>query len=183
MTNSFAAAAGSRAQASHTLSVAFEDAYQLHAARVHRFCIALVGDIDAAQDLTHETFVRAFAASSRTPPDAATIGTWLLSIARNLCTDYHRRQGRWRRLLSGIGAAPVPQGDVEQLAERTSELKRVTAALDHMNARDRELIGLRVAADLSYREMAQVLGSTESIVKVATFRALTKLRSRLEESP
>jgi DNA-directed RNA polymerase specialized sigma24 family protein len=44
----------------------------------------------------------------------------------------------------------------------------------------RQVIGLRVAADLSYREMAEVLGTSEAAAKMATHRALTKLRARLE---
>jgi RNA polymerase sigma-70 factor (ECF subfamily) len=79
--------------------------------------------------------------------------------------------------------APRRHSDVEVDAEQRDQLRRVSAALATLRSRDRELIGLRVAADLSYRQIADVLGSSESVVKVATHRALTKLRIRLEEKP
>jgi len=71
--------------------------------------------------------------------------------------------------------------DVEVLAHHHSELERATAAIARLRTRERELIGLRVAADLSFREVATLLGISEEAAKVATRRALRKLRSKLED--
>ncbi len=160
--------------------VPFEDLYRCHASGVHRYCVSQVCDRAAAEDLTHETFVRAFVAYERVGPDLASARAWLLAIARNLCADHHRRTGRWRRLVSRL--VDRPAGDVETVAQRRVDLERVTAVLTAFREKERQLIGLRVAADLSYREMAEVLGTSEQAVKVATHRALTKLRARLEEA-
>jgi RNA polymerase sigma-70 factor (ECF subfamily) len=160
----------------------FEELYRLHAAGVHRFCVSQVGDRAIAEDLTHETYIRAFAAFARVRPDPATARPWLLSIARNLARDHHRRSRRTRLLTLRLQHSGRADGDVEGEAEQRRELRRVSAALATMRPRERELIGLRVAADLPYRQIAEMLGSSESIVKVATHRALTKLRSRLEEA-
>src|SRR5215469_893871 len=78
--------------------VPFEEVYRCHAGSVHRFCLSQVCDQAVAEDLTHETFVRAFVAYERVRPDLDAARAWLLAIARNLCTDHHRRRGRWRRL-------------------------------------------------------------------------------------
>jgi DNA-directed RNA polymerase specialized sigma24 family protein len=59
----------------------------------------------------------------------------------------------------------------------------VAAALAGMRRRDRELIGLRVAADLSYRVVGELLGMSEPAAKVATHRALGRLRERLGRVP
>jgi RNA polymerase sigma factor (sigma-70 family) len=159
----------------------FDDVYRCHAGSVHRFCVSQVGDLALAEDLTHETFTRAFAAYERVSPEPATVRTWLLAIARNVATDHHRHRDRWRRLLLGMAASPAVRADVETLAEQRADLARVTAALATLGRRDRQLVGLRVAADLSYREIAGVMGTSEQVVKVATFRALTRLRARLED--
>src|SRR2546423_13028132 len=78
----------------------FEDVYQQHAGSVHRYCLSQVHDPAVAEDLTHETFVRAFVAYERIRPDLTSTRAWLITIARNLCVEHHRRLGRVRRLFS-----------------------------------------------------------------------------------
>jgi RNA polymerase sigma factor (sigma-70 family) len=73
---------------------------------------------------------------------------------------------------------PPATGNVETVAEYRVDIERVTTALAAFRDGERQLIGLRVAADLSYREIAEVLGTSEAAAKVATHRALTKLRAR-----
>jgi RNA polymerase sigma-70 factor (ECF subfamily) len=164
--------------------VPFEEVYRCHAGSVHRFCLSQVSDQAAAEDLTHETFVRAFVAYERAGPDLDAARAWLLTIARNLCTDHHRRRGRWRRLLGRMAERPgtATGPDVEAVAQRRVDLLRVTAALATFRERERQLIGLRVAADLSYREIGEVLRISEAAAKAGTHRALTKLRALLENA-
>jgi RNA polymerase sigma-70 factor (ECF subfamily) len=160
---------------------AFDEVYASHAASVYRFCLSQVGDAYAAADLTQDAFIKAFAAYERVRPDRASIRTWLVSIARNCCIDRHRQNGRWQLLLRHMRQSRDRPMDVEQLANDRAELRRVNEAVRTLSGRDRELIGLRVAADLSYREVADVLRISEQAAKVATFRALKKLRSKLED--
>jgi RNA polymerase sigma-70 factor (ECF subfamily) len=164
--------------------VPFEEVYRRHAGSVHRFCLSQVCDQTVAEDLTHETFVRAFVAYERARPDLDAVRAWLLTIARNLCVDHHRRHGRWRRLLARMAERPGPPAgpDVEVVAQRKVDLARVTAALAMFRERERQLIGMRVAADLSYREIAQVLRISEAAAKAGTHRAITKLRALLENA-
>ncbi len=157
----------------------FEHLYTSHVASVHRFCLSQVGDAAAAEDITHDTFIRAFAAYQRVRPAEDVARTWLISIARNLSTDHHRRHGRWRRLIERQRRVVTEQRGVESLAEERSQLHAVAAAMVGMRPRERELIGLRVAADLSYREVGELMGMSEPAAKVATHRALGRLRERL----
>jgi DNA-directed RNA polymerase specialized sigma24 family protein len=64
--------------------------------------------------------------------------------------------------------------NVEAVAEQREQLRSVERALASLRPRERELIGLRVAAGLSYREMAQIAGGTEQICKVATRRSSSR---------
>src|SRR5215469_16589301 len=98
--------------------VPFEEVYRCHAGSVHRFCVSQVCDSAAAEDLTHETFVKAFLVYQRVGPDLTSARAWLLTIARNLCTDHERHRGRWRRLLSRLVERPSATGNVvETVAE------------------------------------------------------------------
>ena len=160
---------------------AFDEVYASHASSVYRFCLSQMGDAEAAADLTHDAFVKAFAAYERARPDSASVRTWLVSIARNCCVDRHRQNGRWHLLFRHLQQSRDRPMDVEQFAHDRAELRRVNAAVGTLSSRDRELIGLRVAAELSYREVAEVLRISEQAAKVATFRALKKLRSKLED--
>jgi RNA polymerase sigma-70 factor, ECF subfamily len=158
----------------------FEEVYERHAGSVHRFCVSQVADRAAAEDLTHETFVKAFQVYERVGPDLASARPWLLAIARNLCVDHHRRRGRWRRAFARLTSRPVPAADVEALAGERADIERVISALAELREKDRQLIGLRVAAELSYPEIGELLGRREAAVRLATHRALLRLRARLE---
>jgi RNA polymerase sigma-70 factor, ECF subfamily len=159
----------------------FDDVYTSHAANVYRFCLSQLGDAEAAADVTQDAFIKGFSAYQRVSPDPETTRTWLISIARNCCVDYRRQNGRWQRLLRRLERFRESPLDVEVLAHHHSELERATAAIARLRTRERELIGLRVAADLSFREVATLLGISEEAAKVATRRALRKLRSKLED--
>ena len=161
----------------------FDLLYAAHAAGVHRFCVSQLGDTTAAEDITHDTFVRAYMAYERARPEAATVRTWLLSIARNLVADDYRRRSRWRRWLAWQRQEAPAAPDVEVVATNRARLREVAAAMQGLRRRDRELIGLRIAADLSLREVAHVLGMSEAAAKVAAQRALQRLRQRLDADP
>lgn len=180
MTISVAAHTGDDDTGGPVSPVAFEEVYRVHAGTVHRFCVSQVIDRAVAEDLTHETFVRAFVAYERIAPDLASVRAWLLAIARNVCADHHRRGDRWRRLFARLTDRPPAGIDVEAVAQDRVQLARVTAALATFRDVERQVIGLRVAADLSYREIAEVLGTSEAAAKLRTHRALTKLRAHLE---
>ncbi len=159
----------------------FDDVYVAQSANVYRFCLSQLGDAAAAADVTQDAFIKAFSAYERVSPDPETARTWLISIARNCCIDYRRQNGRWQRLLRRLESFRESPIDVEVLAQHHSELERATTAILQLRTQERELIGLRVAADLSFREVAAVLGMSEQAAKVATRRALRKLRSKLED--
>lgn len=163
-------------------SAEFAELYREQAAHVHRFCLSQVGDAGVAEDLTHETFLRAFGVEAGRRP-SGDLRPWLIRIARNLCVDHHRRGGRMRRLLSRLRSTPAAAPSVELVAEERELLRRVQFELQQLRRRERELIGLRVAADLSYRDIGAILGISDDAAKVATHRALTRLRAHLEETP
>jgi hypothetical protein len=68
-----AACAAGSTRAKAAVAKLFDDLYSCHAGSVHRFCLSQVGDAALAEDLTHETFARAFAAHERVSPDPATV--------------------------------------------------------------------------------------------------------------
>lgn len=160
----------------------FDEVYREHAARVYRFCLSQVRDPAEAEDVAAEVFVSALSAYERTRPDAEDVQPWLLRIARNEIIDRERRRQRrslvLARFFSG-GSEMDPTVNVEAQVLIRDELKRVLDVMKQLSARDRLLVGLRLAADLPYAEIGAVVGISEHAATVATRRAVQRLRTSL----
>lgn len=165
----------------------FDDLYRRHSPPVYRFCLSQVRNPSDAEDLTADVFAAAFAAYRRTRPDTEGVLPWLLRIARNHVIDHHRRQATRRtaflQWFQRNDPNAVSTTDVEREVTLRSELREVLVRCGRLKARDRTLIGLRVAADLSYQQVGEVLGISEHAATMATKRALQRLRDLYEGQP
>jgi len=171
-------------RAERVASLPFAGVYAANADAVYRYCLAQLGDPAAAEDVAAEAFSRAYAAWPRfaeTEEDG--VRRWIFRIARNAAVDHHRR-GRRRALLLGRlgGNGGAHAADVETVAGIRAELRQVLDAVGGLRRRDRELVGMRVAAGLSYAEIAEVVGISEQAARTATCRALARVRGALEET-
>jgi RNA polymerase sigma-70 factor, ECF subfamily len=152
----------------------FEALYERYARDVHRFALYLCGERAAAEDITSETFVRAWNASG--PIRAATAKAYLFTIARNIYLGNLRRAG----LQAGRHAEldenlPDPGARPDATAAGRSELERVMAALRELPEIDRTVLLLRAQEEWSYEEIAQATGLSLAAVKVKIHRARTRL--------
>ncbi len=158
----------------------FEDVYREHAAAVYRFCLSQLRDAGRAEEAAAEALASACLSWQRARPDAESLRPWLFRIARNAAVDQQRRAARSRRLLDRLrGGAAAVAGDVESEVSLRDDLRAVVAATARLGQRDRQVLGLRTAAGLSHAEVARVLGISEGAAKVATHRALVRLRTQL----
>ena len=161
----------------------FEQVYREHAARVYRYCLSQVGNTSDAEDLAAEVFAAAFAAYPGLRVTNGVVLPWLLRIARNEVIDLRRRRSRRSALLARFfgGESELDRSaDVEGEVVLRDEFRQVVIAMRRLSARDRTLIGLRVAAGLPYTEIGQVVGISEHAATVATKRALQRLRRHVE---
>lgn len=164
----------------------FATLYADHARDVHRFALFLSGDPALAEDITSETFIRAWGARERV--DLETVKAYLLAIARNLHLQELRRARprRERPLDDDLDSALVtgePSPERRTLAR--AELARVLAELQKLPETDRAALLMRADEQLPYEEIARVLGITLSATKVKVHRARLRLARRREagESP
>jgi RNA polymerase sigma-70 factor (ECF subfamily) len=155
----------------------FHDLYQVYAPEVYRFAYWLTGDALEAEDLTAETFVRAWihAAAIRTE----TLKAYLLAIARNLYLEQLRKRRPLGQLEDWL---PDPGPGPETQAETRAELECAHRLLQALPEIDRAALILRVQHDLPYAEIARVLQMSVAAVKVKVHRArLRLLKARLGE--
>ena len=136
--------------------------------RVYAYIAYRVGDGPDAEDLTSETFERALRYRKSYDARKGEPVAWLLGIARR-CVD-----GRGPRLELASESLDEPgRGDLEEDVVRRLTVARAVAGLDE---RDRELIALRYGADLTARQIAELLGARTNAIEVALHRALGRLR-------
>lgn len=154
--------------------------YEIYVDRVYAFfAYRLALRIDA-EDLTAATFERIVRHVDRFDAAKGDVATWVFVIAENVLIDHYRRQGRRdEQTLPDEGERAVAAQLV--IVDRPSEglAPALQEALATLSARERHVIGLRFGGDLSGREIASVLGTTEANAHQMLSRALRRLRQQL----
>ena len=148
----------------------FQDLYKTYATDVYRFSYWLCGDAVDAEDITSETFLRAW--NHREKIRTETMKAYLLSIARNL---YLERLRKHRLHTELTDAMPDPGPGLDKRSEDRDALVRIQKALQQIKEEDRTAFILRVQHELPYAEIARVLQLSLSAVKVKVHRVRLKL--------
>ena len=141
--------------------------------RVYAYVAYRVGHGPDAEDLTSETFERALRYRKSYDPKKGEPIAWLLGIAKR-CVD---GQGPRMELASEYADEP----SATDLEEETVRRLTVARAVGTLDERDRELIALRYGADLTARQIAELLGARTNAIEVALHRAVGRLRGAFEE--
>ncbi len=154
-----------------------EKLYEAYYMRVFSFVMTLAGDRAQAEEITQETFFRAFSKRSdfRGESDEA---TWLCAIARNLFLDEKRRQGKQEALPEEL---PDTGKGIEQTAADRDTSFRIHMALHALEEPYREVFELRVFGELSFREVGMIFDKTENWARVTYHRARLRLQERMDE--
>ncbi|HEV3468722.1 MAG TPA: sigma-70 family RNA polymerase sigma factor [Pyrinomonadaceae bacterium] len=167
----------------------FEELVRRYQRPIVAYVYRMVGDYDAALDLTQEVFIKVYGSLGRYRPEFK-FSTWIYRIAHNAAIDHLRRQGGVRTEDLEVEAeggrtfekplassAPTP----EQLSERSERRAEIEEVVQALPPAYRELIVLRHAHDLSYDEIAEVTGLPLGTVKNRIFRAREAMRTHLVE--
>ena len=162
-----------RARAGDT--AAFAALVRRHQDRVFGFILRMLDARDEAMELTQDVFVKAWQALPGWRPEAR-FSTWLLQIARNAALDQLRRRRliQFAPLDDGLDVADAAPGPEARYASRQRQAL-LENALQQIAAEHREILLLREIEDLSYAELAAVLGIAEGTVKSRLARARAAL--------
>lgn len=160
----------------------FEDLYKTHYRRVFSLCRYLLNGIDAAEDATHEVFLRAQRKLATYDP-ALPFSSWLMGIANNHCIDLLRRRGTERRLfeIDGTGKLDAPSANPSALTEVLAEERGhdVRNALSQLPEKYRVPLVLAYYNEMSYDEIGATLGLARNHVATLIFRGKQQLRHKL----
>ena len=153
--------------------LAFTELYHTYKRDIYLFCLKFLGDTAAAKDIVQQVFLKAYERRSQlTRPGS--FKAWLLMIARNDCLT-HLRQVRRMVAIPEEGDDPVfslPPNDDDDSEETITLISRAIARL---KPELREIVVLREYENLSYNEIAEVIGITEGLVKSRLFTARRQL--------
>jgi RNA polymerase sigma-70 factor, ECF subfamily len=171
------AAAPSKAQ----LDREFEELYKAHLRDVYSYSYYRVGNHHDAEDLTEQAFLQAYRhfERARRESNGRPMRPWLIRIAHNLASNYHR--DRSRRPAANIEAVepPAHPHSTEQVVEGREKLRLVIRKLDGLPEDRREALIMRFALGMSNREIARALGRSDGATKVLIHRALKQLEEQM----
>jgi RNA polymerase sigma factor (sigma-70 family) len=165
---------------------AFTDFYAAHSRQLLVFFARRAFDVEAARDLTAETFAQAFEHRRRfrgsTDADAA---GWLYGIARHQLSRYARRGVVARKAVDrlGIQLPTIREDDYERIVELAglAQLReRVAAAFGELSDGQRAALRLRVIDERPYFEVAQTLGISEQTARARVSKALRRLADAID---
>lgn len=151
--------------------------YDRHAQRIHHLIYRLCGDREAAQDLTQDTFVRAFDRLKDFRGDSA-FGTWLhriaVSVALNARRKERRSAERWGMLTPDLPAPERPRADPD-LSDRLS------AAIAALPDGQRVVFLMHAFEGYTHVEIGEILGISDGTSKGRLFEARARLRRALAD--
>jgi RNA polymerase sigma-70 factor (ECF subfamily) len=161
---------------------AFAEIVQNHQVAVFNLAYRMLGNRAEAEDAAQESFVRAYMHLASYNMDQK-FATWLLSITAHHCIDLLRRSGRVRtEPVDSSNNLRDQSVDPERHAVASETDREIRSALDLLPENYRAIVILRFWYDMSYKEIGQVVGLNEGVVKVRLHRARAML-ARLIAQP
>jgi RNA polymerase sigma-70 factor, ECF subfamily len=157
----------------------FTQIYDQYLNPVYRYLLSRVGNTQDAEDLTSQVFLTALERISQYENRGKSIGAWLITIARNKSNDHFR--SRRPISLSEVDAETLAQGEdaLIQLC-RKDEARAIFGLIRRLPELDQDLLHLRFGAELSFAEIARLVGRKEDAVKKQTYRLLERIQQQME---
>jgi RNA polymerase sigma-70 factor (ECF subfamily) len=158
----------------------FDGFVSAHHAEIHRFCARVTGRASTADDLSQETFLRAYRAYAALPA-SANARAWVFAIAANLCRNHFRSEKRRRLAHAAVQAISGDSGPPEP--ERETLFNEGVALIEHAIAglplKQRLAFVMRKLHDLEYDQVAESLNCSAESARAHVFQALRKVRQSL----
>jgi RNA polymerase sigma-70 factor, ECF subfamily len=156
--------------------------YQRHLPAVYRYVSGRLATREEAEDLTSDVFRQVWT-GRRGYRGAGSFRAWIFSIVRRTLADHYRRHDRATELQPGQ-ANDIPDGEAspEDHVLQDERERHVRRLLDGLGPQQQEILRLRFAAELSYTEIAAVIGKREDAVKKIAYRALETLRGNTTDA-
>ena len=152
--------------------------YSLYQKELYLYLYSLCGDRHLAEDLLHETFLKALLAL---PDGHGNMRAWLYMVARNLF--YNQQKKKSREILMDEQIYPLEEKTEKGLPEKIFEeedRRMLYQAIRRLDIKKREIIQMQYFGGMSQKEIAAILHITPENVRVLAYRAKKELKKYLE---
>lgn len=155
-----------------------ESIYRQNADTVFRFLMAKTGSLDLSEELTQETFYQAIKSIDRYD-GTSRISSWLCGIAKNLLYAHLREKSREPLPIDEV---PEPMvASTEDIVVTREETRALMRAIDDYPDPGGEILRLRLFGGLSFKQIGEIMGRTETWARVNFYRAKQSIVKELSE--
>lgn len=156
----------------------FETIYIKYSDKIYRYVYLNTNDPYLAEDITSETFLRIWKSWKRIKQDF--MQALLYKTAKNIIIDNYRKHGNAKKVslenIVEMGLEPSYDEDLIEKINKDDNIKKINNALKLIPENLKEVLILRFVNDLSAKEAAEIMDTTEVNVRVLQFRGLKKLK-------
>jgi RNA polymerase sigma-70 factor (ECF subfamily) len=158
---------------------AFDALYARYERRLFGYLRRLVDDRELAEDLLQDVMLTVIHDRGY-DPDKGRFSAWLFTVARNRCLQHHRRVAVRR---ADDASSPLPRAaDPPDPEEALGRHQQVRVAMASLPEAQQQLLMLKQVGELTYREIAEILGAAEGTIKSRLHAATKAFRQRLAET-
>lgn len=158
---------------------AFGELYKRHRNDIRRYLNRMLGDSEIAEDITSETFLRAFCSIDRFNHHGSGLLAWLTTIARHVAIDF-LRAARKREVCLDPLPEPAATSAVDNEVIRTFGAAHVRRGVGRLPASQRECVQLRFLQGKTVGETADAMGRSSAAVRQLQQRAVRNLANRID---
>ena len=166
------------------MSDKFDKLYKDYADTVKRFLISLTGSIDLSEELMQETFCQAIMSINRYN-GSCKMSVWLCQIAKHRYYDYLKKQKHYKANFSDgdiFDMVTIPSNDesVENKVIKSDEVKYILRCVEEIYEPYGKVFMLRIYGEMSFREIGNIFGKSESWARVTYYRAKEKIKRKAD---
>ena len=157
-----------------------EEIYKKYCVPLKKYVVSICRDPDIADDIVSETFYRAI--KNIDSFDGMSLFGWLCTIARNIYFNHLKRKDNNAFSLDDQYAVQIPDStDVEDEVIQKLRRKKLSDCISSLSDTERQVVSLRINADLTFAEIGTVLGKNENWARVTYYRCKEKLKGMMND--
>lgn len=155
----------------------FSVLYDFYLDKIYRFIYYRVSHREVAEDLSSQVFLKAIKAISSADFTDRNFSAWLYKIAYNLIIDHYRSEKKDINIDDVINY--FSGQDLLLEVDKNRKVELIKEAMNFLNAKQKNILIMRVWDELSYREISNITGDSEANCKVVFSRTVSKLKDNL----